>query len=296
MEIRLLGHPQVKIDGKTQPAPKGRKVGGLLAYLILTERPPARSWLAGVLFADADDPLGALRWSLAELRRLLGDGVTLGGDPVVLKLPPETSVDVRPRGPTDPGRELIEGADFGSSPGFDAWLTAERRRLAEASIATARENVMTLLAVREVADATRLAPRLVELNLLDEGAQALLIRCLSAAGDRGGATRQFETARVLLQRELGVEPGPELIAAHVAVTQPAHAGAGSRPGRHAFGRAQLEAGKAAIAAGALDAGIASLREAVDAASEAGDEPLRASALAELGSALIHSVRGRDGEG
>src|SRR5258708_26533670 len=287
MEIRLLGHPQVKIDGKTQPAPKGRKVWGLLAYLILTERPPARSWLAGVLFADADDPLGALRWSLAELRRLLGDGVTLGGDPVVLKLPPETSVDVRPRGPTDPGRELIEGVDFGSSPGFDAWLTAERRRLAEASIATARQNVMTLLAVREVADATRLATRLVELNLVDEGAQALLIRCLSAAGDRAGATRQFEAARMVLQRELGVEPGPELTAAYAAANQRVLASAGSHPGRLAFGRAQLEAGKAAIAAGALDAGITSLREGADAASEAGDEPLPRRALPDLASPLIH---------
>jgi DNA-binding SARP family transcriptional activator len=295
LEIRLLGHPQIKIDGKQQPSPKGRKVWGLLAYLILTDRHPARSWLAGVLFGDAEDPLGALRWSLAELRRLLGDGVTLGGDPVVLTLPPETFVDVTASAPFEPGRELIEGADFGSSPGFDAWLMAERRRLAAQSIATARQNVMTMLAVGELVAAIRLATRLVEVDLLDEGAHALLIRCLMASGDRAGANGQFESARQILWRELGVEPGPELVAAHTAAS-PAHEHSGSRPGRLAFGRAQLEAGQAAIAAGALDAGINSLREAAAAGSDASDEPLRGRALAELGSALIHSVRGRDGEG
>jgi DNA-binding SARP family transcriptional activator len=212
LEIRLLGYPQIKIDGKQQPSPKGRKVWGLLAYLILTDRHPARSWLAGVLFGDADDPLGALRWSLAELRRLLGDGVALGGDPVVLTLPPETFVDVTASAPFEPGRELIEGADFGSSPGFDAWLMAERRRLAAQSIATARQNVMTMLAVGELEAAIRLATRLVEVDLLDEGAHALLIRCLMASGDRAGANGQFESARQILWRELGVEPGPELVA------------------------------------------------------------------------------------
>jgi DNA-binding SARP family transcriptional activator len=295
-EIRLLGRPQVTIDGKPRAAPKGRKVWGLLAYLILTERQPARSWLASVLFSDAEDPLGALRWSLAELRRLLGKGVTLGGDPIVLALPPGTFIDVIAAGQVDPGGELIEGMDFGSSPGFEAWLTAERRRLATESIAAARQNVMTMLAVGDLTGATRLATRLVEVDQLDEGSHALLIRCLAASGERVAATGQFEAARELLLRELGVEPGPELAAAHAAASQPPRPSSGSRPGRLAFGRAQLQAGQAAIGAGALDAGISSLREAAAAGSEGGDEPLRGRALAELGAALIHSVRGRDGEG
>ncbi|GAC1508398.1 MAG: hypothetical protein NVS1B3_09630 [Candidatus Dormibacteraceae bacterium] len=304
LEIHLLGPPQIKIDRTPQVAPRGKKVWGLLAYLLLTDRQPARSWLATLLFAEANDPLGALRWSLAELRRLLGKEVTLVGDPVVLGIPPEASVDVRTVtsqahakiSDLDPGRELLEGMDFGASPGFEAWLMVERRHLSSASIAKARQSVMTELAAGDPRAAARLAARLVELDPLDEEAQALLVRCLVSAGDRIAADRQFASARELLKRELGVDPGPDLAAAYAAAAAPAQGRLGSRPGRLAIGRAQLEAGQAAIAAGALDTGITCLREAAAAASDAGDRSLEGKALAELGSALVHTVRGRDGEG
>ena len=111
--VRLLGPPQVERDGVAAPPPRGRKAWALLAYLVLTRRPSARAHLAELLFADADDPLGALRWTLAELRRALGDAGLFRGDP----LSPGTGdvrVDVdrafQPLHPsferTDPGDEL----------------------------------------------------------------------------------------------------------------------------------------------------------------------------------------------
>ena len=78
LTIRLLGRPVVERDGQAVPPPRGRKTWALLAYLVLAERPQGRRHLAELLFADADDPLGALRWSLAELRlryRLEAPGV-----------------------------------------------------------------------------------------------------------------------------------------------------------------------------------------------------------------------------
>ena len=73
LAIRLLGTPQIERDGAAMPAPRGRKTWAVLAYLLLCERPPPRSRVASLLFSEADDPLGALRWSLVELRRALGD-------------------------------------------------------------------------------------------------------------------------------------------------------------------------------------------------------------------------------
>ncbi|HYX80735.1 MAG TPA: SARP family transcriptional regulator, partial [Actinomycetota bacterium] len=93
LSIRLLGAPSISIDG-AQPPPRGKKVWGLLAYLVLSGRPTTREQLAGLLFADADDPLGALRWNLAEVRRLLGRSEILTGDPLVLELPPDAFVDI----------------------------------------------------------------------------------------------------------------------------------------------------------------------------------------------------------
>ena len=94
LTIRLFGVPAIERDGRPVRAPRGRKAWALLAYLLLAERPPARRRLAELLFADADDPLGALRWTLAELRRALGSEVRIDGDPVVVRLADDVSVDV----------------------------------------------------------------------------------------------------------------------------------------------------------------------------------------------------------
>ena len=64
LEIGLLGRPYIERDGKPVRV-RGRKTWALLALLLLGSRPPSRAQLAGLLFAEADDPLGALRWTLA---------------------------------------------------------------------------------------------------------------------------------------------------------------------------------------------------------------------------------------
>ena len=92
--IRLLGRPSIERSDGASYRLRSRKSWALLAYLVLSEAAPTRSQLAGLLFAEADDPLRALRWSLAEIRRCLGDGASLDGDPVVLRLPDDAVVDV----------------------------------------------------------------------------------------------------------------------------------------------------------------------------------------------------------
>src|SRR5260370_39637882 len=70
--------------------------------------------------------------------------------------------------------------------------------------------------------------------------------------------------------------------------------------RRAQGRAaaiaQIEAGEAAIGAGALDPGLQCLRRAIVDADATGDGALRARARVALGGALVHAARGRDEEG
>ena len=81
--VQLLGRPRIDVDGAPGYRYRSRKSWALLAFLLLGERPPTRSQLASLLFAEADDPLGALRWCLAEIRRALGPAVVLDGDPVI---------------------------------------------------------------------------------------------------------------------------------------------------------------------------------------------------------------------
>ena len=104
LAIHLLGAPSVHHDGVACASPRGHKPWALLALLLLSTSPMSRERLAGLLFGDADDPLGSLRWNLAELRRLLGSRARLGGDPVQLELPPETLDRRADRGLGDLGR------------------------------------------------------------------------------------------------------------------------------------------------------------------------------------------------
>ena len=302
LAIHLLGAPFVTSGSARRTAPRGRKPWALLAYLLMTESAPSREWLAELLFADAEDPLNALSWNLTQLRRLLGPDTTLRGEPVELRLPSGTFVDIRALtagtwvqalGVPGLGRDLLEGMAFLSSPAFEVWLLAERRHLAGAAENVLREAARAKLAAGDAARAVELASRLVTANSLDEDAQELLIRAYATSGDRAAAERQRDACIALFRRELGTDPGEAVLRAAdlQATRRPAE-----RPTTRTAIEARLEAGLAAMDAGAVDAAIASMREAVAEAYEADEADLQGRALLALGSALVHGVRGRDAEG
>lgn len=310
LAIHLLGKPAVLLDGRPVATPRGRKVWALLAYLVSATRPTSRAQLARLLFTEADDPLGALRWNLAQLRRLIDEPEALRGEEVQLRLPSGTFVDIETvsRGTwregvrvAGLGRDLLEGMDFASSPAFETWLLSERRHLRASSEATLREAALARLGSGDPRGAAEYATRLVDLDPLDEGFQALLIRALALAGNREAATQQFEFCAALLRKELGVEPGPEVIAATEAsadTSTEASAALTTPPARSGerAARAQLDAGQAAIVAGDIEFGLRRMRAAVTEAHRCGGVETQVEALVALGSSLITAVRSRDEEG
>lgn len=283
-------------------APRGRKPWALLAYLLTTESAPSRGWLAELLFADAEDPLNALSWNLSQLRRLLGSASELRGELVELQLPSGTFIDIRAltagtwvqalRLP-GLGRDLLEGMAFPSSPAFEVWLLAERRHLAGAATNVLREAARAKLAAGDSAQAVELASRLVTADSLDEDAQELLIRAYATSGDRAAAERQRDACVALFRRELGTDPGEAVLRAAELEAKRLPA---ERPATRMTVEARLEAGLAAMDAGAVDAAIATMREAVAEAYQTTESDLQSKALLALGSALVHGVRGRDAEG
>jgi DNA-binding SARP family transcriptional activator len=301
LSIHLLGSPRVERGGEAVEAPRGHKSWGLLTYLVRTRVPPSRERLAGLLFPEADDPLAALRWTLSNLRRQLGDQVELGGDPLVLALPAGTlvDVDVLSKGSWMEaialpgfGHELLDGLAFRSSPGFEMWLESERRQIEGTTSAVLHHATLALLGRGDAAGAAQHASELVRLNRYDENAHVLLVRCLRSAGDPEGAARHVAACIELFRSELGVEPTPALQAAAAA----SEVSVDVRVSGRAAVLAQIEAGEAALAAGAVEAGVQRTRRAVAAARTVGDRELLAQALVALGGALVHSARGKDVEG
>ncbi|MGH8892048.1 MAG: BTAD domain-containing putative transcriptional regulator [Actinomycetes bacterium] len=301
LSIHLLGSPRMERAGTAVGALRGHKAWGLLAYLLGSRIPPSRDRVARLLFPEADDPLGTLRWTLSILRRQLGEDAVLGGDPLRLKLPPGTYVDVHvlSRGSWSEaialpglGHELLDGLAFRSSPGFEMWLENERRHVAGTTSAVLHQGALALLARGEAAEAARHASELVRLNPYEENAHVLLVRCLRASGDPEAAADQVAACTQLFRRDLGIEPTPALPAAAVGSEAPTAA----RVSGGAVVRAQLQAGEAALSAGAVEAGLHRLRGAVAAARTGADRELLAGALVALGGALVHSARGTDVEG
>ena len=301
LSIQLLGPPRMERGGIGLEPLRGHKAWGLLSFLLRSQVPPSRERVASLLFPEADDPLGTLRWTLSVLRRQMGDQAELGGDPLQLTLRPGSlvDVDVLARGTwmeavalPGLGHELLDGLVFRASPGFEIWLENERRHVMGMTSAVLHQAALAFLARGEAIAAAHHAAELLRLNPYDENAHVLMVRCLRAVGDPDAALRQVEAATELFKRELDVEPGPALRAAAVAFEVPV----AGRVSRSADVRAQIEAGEAALAAGAAEAGLHPLRRAVAAARGLDDPALLSEALVRLGGALVHSARGTDEEG
>ncbi|MGV8853616.1 MAG: transcriptional regulator [Devosia sp.] len=140
----MLGPLTLWRDGSPVPLPTSRKARALLAYLALASRPASRSHLCELLWDVPNDPRGELRWCLSKLRGLLDQAghprVCTGEDRVWLDLD-HCRVDVARLAAASASPDQLSDADLSTiwtgdlldgftldrSPGFGAWLTAQRR-------------------------------------------------------------------------------------------------------------------------------------------------------------------------
>lgn len=300
LTIQLLGRPRIIRGAGEEYEFRSRKSWAVLAYLVLGERAPSRTQLAGMLFGEADDPARALRWCLAEIRRGLGDVASIDGDPVRMTLPPDAVVDVDvlvrgvwPDAVILPGlgAELLDGLALRDAGGFETWLISQQRHLAAVSEAVLHEAALGSMSTGDLNAALGYAVRASTMSPLDENHQALLIRLYRLAGDDEAAERQYAACRALFQQELGVRPGPAIDAAfreRIDIRAEAVDDAAID--------ALAEAGAAAVSAGSLEAGIASLGTAAGLADRAGEPRRRVTARLALAEALIHGLGGLDEPG
>lgn len=300
LTMQLLGRPRIIRGAGEGYEFRSRKSWAVLAYLVLSERAPSRIELAGMLFGEADDPARALRWCLAEIRRALGDVASIDGDPVTLTLPHDAvvDVDVLVRGGWSEavdlpglGAELLDGLALRDAGGFETWLISQQRHVAAVSEAVLHEAALGSMSAGHLNAALGYAVRASTMSPLDENHQALLIRLYRLAGDDEAAERQYALCREMFHQELGALPGPAIDAAfreRMEVRAQAVDGAAID--------ALTESGSAAVAAGSIEAGIASLSTAAELADRAGEPRRRVAARLALAEALIHGLGGLDEQG
>jgi DNA-binding SARP family transcriptional activator len=300
VEVRLLGRPEVRHDGEPAPGPRGSKPWALLAYLICSERPRTRAELAELLFCEANDPMGALRWNLVEARKVLGLPHALRGGILDPELPEGVTVDVAlvESGSAEAvdlpglGQELLADLAFPDSPAFEAWLLNERSRIRHRSVSLIRHEAVRRLGRGDHDGGRRLATRLVVAEPLDEGHQALLIRAHAMAGDADAARRQHQHCRGLLMAELGIEPGPA-VAAAVATVDATRGPSDVSVVDRGEVLAQIWVAWQSFLAGAVDHGIGLGRSVVTLADQVRASDLSLMARLYLGAMLSMTARSWD---
>jgi len=189
------------------------------------------------------------------------------------------------------GADLLEGMAIKGAAAFETWLLSQQRHLAAASEAILHEAALGSMARGALEGAIGYAVRAAAMSPLDENHQALLVRLYRMAGDDDAAARQFAAFTETLGAELGVAPGP---AVQAAMRETRYA-----PDEVADGvtiEAIVEAGSAAVSAGAVEAGVRSLRAAAMLADRAGAAQMRVRSRLVLAEALIHALGGLDEAG
>jgi DNA-binding SARP family transcriptional activator len=211
--------------------PPSRKTRALLAYLALSGRPHRRDRLCSILWDVADDPRGALRWSLSRLRALVDesdlqrivsprDSVAFeahGARVDVLALRQRcaaglegASTDELEALAAEFRGELLEGLDLSEFLEFEAWSVAEREEARKMQARVLRA-LMDALA-HDPEAALPHARTLAAIDPLDGTRAPAWSGCWPRRAGGGRRSSEYEAA-CRLRQELGRAGGPELEAA-----------------------------------------------------------------------------------
>src|SRR4051812_4762650 len=229
MDYRILGPLEVRSGGEPV-AIGGRRQRALLALLLLdANRVVSRNRLIDALWEDgADDH--ALRVCVSRLRKVLGNdaietrtpGYLLHVAPGELDLDRFRQLVEDSRAADDPVALLRAAERLWRGPPLadledERFAHAEIGPLAELLPSAIEERVAAELALGRHAALVPELEALVEAYPLRERLRAQLMLALYRAGRQADALAAYRAGRVRLVEDLGLNPGPELVALETAI-------------------------------------------------------------------------------
>ncbi|NTV62630.1 MAG: AAA family ATPase [Oscillochloris sp.] len=229
LHLRLLGSPEVRLDGKVLSELTSRKSLALLFYVAMTGRSHLRDELASLFWYEMPDTQARknLRNILPVLRMLLGPHLTITRHTVGLnhtapiwvdavKFSTTAGCDRRSLNLADLsetialyGGEFLTGFYVSDAPAFEEWMLGQREQLHQLalhSLSAFAEQALQQAAYQQGLATTQ---RLLQLEPCYEKAHQLQMALLAASGERDRALIQYEICRRTLSSEIGVEPALE---------------------------------------------------------------------------------------
>jgi len=240
LTLRLLGSPEVILDGEPATGFVSDKARALLFYLAMeADRAQRRETLAGLLWPDYPERSARTNLSnaLSNLRTVLADrGANDVREPYLL-VSRETiqfnagsdywldtrAFDERVKHAPVKGQQgektvtlyrgrFLEGFSLSDSPAFEQWALIIRERLQQQMGVALKGLGATYEELGDYARAQTVARRQLELEPWHEGAHRALMRALALSGERASALAQYEACAQTLEQELGAAPSPETAA------------------------------------------------------------------------------------
>ena len=227
IDVRLLGPPEVRIDGADAPRMLMRhKNLTLFLYLACAgKRGRSQDQLIGVLWPDKPQAKArrSVTVALSTLRRCLGTGVVITEakqhwiDPAVLRLDTDQLDAFTKTGRWREANALLTGRGFldgvaSDVSAYEDWLGTERsiwnRRIVEVRLHVGEDD----LRAGDTGAAIEAAQHAQRIDRLSEPVVLLLMRARMLEGDRAGALGEYEAFVTLLREELGTEPSAALVA------------------------------------------------------------------------------------
>lgn len=258
LSISLLGSFQVTLDGRPVTDFGTDKARALLAYLAVeAHRPHRRDALAGLLWATSPQAKArqSLRQALSTLRRTLGDAdrtvpfLLVTRDTIHFNPDADLWLDVAEcaalsaanrahthrridrclpcMGRMEEMARLYRGRFLGGffladSTAFEEWASLRREHLQRQVMEALGYLVEYYERRGDVARATQVACRQVQMEPWLEEAHRELMRLLALAGRRSAALAQYRTCQAALADELGVEPTAETTAIYQQIRDRGH--------------------------------------------------------------------------
>ena len=222
LRIRLLGEFSLNYDDTPLTTISTPRLQSLLTYLILhRDAPQARSHLAFCLWPDLPEARARanLRRQLHQLQHALPHAdqfLAVDVNTIHWQTDGSFSLDVaefedaasHTHSRTDLQRAVeLYGGDL--VPGcYDDWIVSERERLKQILIEVLERLLQLATDERDYRAAIGYAQRLLQIDPVREEVHRRLINLHTLNDDRAAALRAYHTCVSMLQRELGVEPGP----------------------------------------------------------------------------------------
>ncbi|MEZ4869251.1 MAG: tetratricopeptide repeat protein [Caldilineaceae bacterium] len=228
LELKLLGSPQILLDGRPVSS-LSAKSQALLFYLAVNGRPQSRLALAGLLWPDKreTDALANLRQALYHLRNALPDYLEINRLTVAFNATVPCQIDAvlfeneidetnaratRQAAVDHYNGEFLAGFYVDEAEPFEAWAVVIRERLHRLATEALHDLVADFGARQEITFGLRYVNQWLAFEPWQETAHRHKIQFLAWDGQLQAALAHYERSRQLLAEELGAAPSAETVA------------------------------------------------------------------------------------